>query len=111
MNIQQALKQAQNLQNKMLDLQKKLENELVEGQAGGGMVKVTATCKGKVEKVVIDPSLLNPDEKEVLEDLIVAAINNAKQSADQKTSEAMKQLSSSMGLPENMMNLNNFFGG
>lgn len=111
MNIQQALKQAQVLQTKMMNLQKDLENEKVEGQAGGGMVKVHATCKGKIEKIEIDPSLLNADEKEVLEDLIVAALNNAKKNADDKTSAAMNELSSSMGIPSNAMNLNSFFGG
>jgi hypothetical protein len=110
MNIQHALKQAQALQTKMAEMQKSLENETVQGQAGGGLVKITATCKGKIIKVEIDPSLLIPAEKEVLEDLIVAAINNAKQDADKKTADAMAGISSSMGLPSNMMNLNGFFG-
>lgn len=105
MSIQAALKQAQALQGKMGELQKKLEQELVEGKAGGGLVKVTSTCKGEVKKVEIDESLLNASDKEVLEDLIVAAFNNAKQGADEKMNEEMKRIANSLGIPPNMLNL------
>lgn len=99
MNIQQALKQAQVMQSKMADLQKQLEQEVVENQAGGGMVKVAMTCEGETRKIDIDPSLLNPTEKEVLEDLIVAALNNAKASANQRKNDEMKKLTGALGLP------------
>ena len=99
MNIQEALKQAQAMQGKIAKLQEQFEQEIVEGQAGGGMVKVTMACKGEVKKVEIDPSLLATSEKEVLEDLLVAALKNAKASGDQKMSDEMKQLTGSLGLP------------
>ena len=105
MSIQAAMKQAQALQGKMGELQKKLEQELVEGKAGGGLVKVTTTCKGEVKKVEIEGSILTPADKEVLEDLIVAAFNNAKQGADEKMNEEMKKIASSLGIPANMLNL------
>jgi nucleoid-associated protein EbfC len=105
MNIQQAMKQAQALQTKMGELQKQLEQEVVEGKAGGGLVKVLMTCKGEIRKVDLNVSIINLDEKEVLEDLIVAASNNAKQSADEKTNEEMKKIASALGIPSNMLNL------
>jgi DNA-binding YbaB/EbfC family protein len=105
MSIQAALKQAQALQGKMGELQKKLEQELVEGKAGGGLVTVTSTCKGEVKKVLIDESILTPSDKEMLEDLIVAAFNNAKQGADDKMNEEMKKIAGSLGIPPNMLNL------
>jgi DNA-binding YbaB/EbfC family protein len=104
MNIQQALKQAQALQSKMTEMQKQLENEVVEGKAGGGLVTITTTCKGEVKNVVIDPSLMTSEDKEMLEDLLVAAFNNAKESADSKMAEEMKRITASLGLPANMMN-------
>lgn len=103
-NIQQAMKQAQALQSKMAELQKQLGDELVEGKAGGGLVTVTTTCKGEVRNINIDNSLLKETEKEVLEDLIIAAFHNAKESADSKMSEEMKKLAGSLGLPPNMLN-------
>ncbi len=102
--MQQALKQAQALQAKMAELQKKMEQEVVEGKAGGGMVTVVATCKGEIKKVNIDASLMDPKEKEVLEDLIIAALNQAKDNADKKMSEGMQNIASSLGLPPSMLN-------
>ncbi len=92
MNIQQMMQQAKSLQKKMQDMQAKLDVQEVTGAAGGGMVKVVTTCKGEVKKIDIDKSLLSPEEKEVLEDLLIAAFNNAKQSADSKMGEEMKGL-------------------
>jgi len=102
MNIQQALKQAQALQSKMAEMQKQLENEVVEGKSGGGMVKISTSCKGEVKSVDIDESLLQKDEKEVLQDLIIAAFNNAKESADTRMADEMKKISGSLGLPAGM---------
>jgi DNA-binding YbaB/EbfC family protein len=104
MNIQQMMKQAQALQSKMGELQAKLGLEVVVGAAGGGLVKVHATCKGELQKIEIDPSLLSVDEKEVLEDLIVAAFKNAKENADARMNDGMKEMASSLGLPPNMLN-------
>lgn len=102
MNIQQMMKQAQALQSKMTELQSKLGEEIVIGQAGGGLVKVHASCKGELQKIELDPSVIDPSEKEMLEDLIVAAFKNAKDLADNKMAEGMKEISSSLGLPPNM---------
>ena len=99
MNIQQAMKQAQALQAKMAEMQKKFEAEIVEGTSGGGLVKITSTCKGEVKSIFIDPSICKPEEKEVLEDLIVAAFNNTKESADSKMESEMKKITGSLGLP------------
>ena len=74
-NISQIMKQAKEMQERMNDLQKKIEQETVEGTAGGGLVKVTINGKHNAKKVFIDQSLLIKEESDVLEDLIVAAIN------------------------------------
>ena len=87
-NIGNMMKQAQQMQKKMAEAQEKLNSIEVEGVSGGGMVKVTASAKGDVKRIVIDDSLMKPEEKEITEDLIVAAINDAKQKA-----EAVSQLS------------------
>lgn len=102
MNIQQMMKQAQALQAKMADLQAKLGEEVVVGQSGGGLVKVHSNCKGDIQKVELDTSVIDPNEKDMLEDLIVAAFKNAKDNADTKMADGMKEISSSLGLPPNM---------
>lgn len=99
MNIQQMMKQAQMLQSKMQEMQTKMEAEEIEGKSGGGMVKVVATCKGELRSIEIDPSLIIPEDREILQDLIVAAVNNAKDTADTKMNDEMQKMSSSMGLP------------
>jgi DNA-binding YbaB/EbfC family protein len=75
------MKQAQQMQSRMQEMQAKLEATEVEGQSGGGMVVVRLTGKGDLRRVTIDPSLMNADEREVLEDLLVAAHADAKQNA------------------------------
>src|SRR5919199_1043641 len=76
------MKQAQQLQQKMQELQAELETQEVEGVAGGGLVRVRLTAKGEMRGLSIDPSLVKPDESEILEDLIVAAHNDARVKAD-----------------------------
>jgi hypothetical protein len=98
-NIQQAMKQAQAFQNKMMEKQKEFESRTLDQQSGGGLVKVTMTLKGELKKISIDPSLLAAEEKEVLEDLIIAAINSGKTSAEQQMAEEMKEITGSLGLP------------
>lgn len=102
-NFQQALKQAQNFQQKISNLQKELEQEIVEGTSGGGLVKVTCTCKGLAKQIIIDPSIINVNEKELLEDLIIAAFKNAKDEADRRTNERMQKISSETGLPLDLL--------
>ena len=101
-NIGNMMKQAQQLQKKMADAQEKLNSIEVEGIAGGGMVKILATAKGEVKRVMIDDSLLLKDEKEILEDLIVAAINDAKQKGEEVSQEEMKSLTGGIPLPPGM---------
>ena len=78
-NLGNMMKQAQQLQQKMADAQEKLSAIEVEGVSGGGVVKVVATAKGEIKRINIDESLLKPEDKEITEDLIVAAVNDAKQ--------------------------------
>ena len=86
------IKQAQEMQKKMKELQEGLANLEVEGSSGGGLVKITVTGKGEVKKIKIDPSLMKPEESEILEDLIVAAFNEAKKKSEEASAEEMKNL-------------------
>src|SRR3712207_9141792 len=97
-NLSQMLKQAQQMQTRMQEMQAKLEATEVEGAAGVGMVKVTLTGKGDLRRVSIDPSLMAADEREVLEDLLVAAHADAKQKVEAVMAEE-KQKASGGGDP------------
>ena len=101
-NIGNMMKQAQQLQKKMAEAQEKLNSIEVQGVSGGGMVKLTATAKGDIKRIVLDESLLNSNEKEITEDLIVAAINDAKQKGELAAQEEMKSLTGGMPLPPGM---------
>ena len=93
------MKQAQAMQQKMQDVQAELDTVEVEGAAGGGMVKLTMTAKGQIKAVSIDPSLLTPDEKEIIEDLIVAACNDARTKAERVMQERMAEVTKGLPLP------------
>lgn len=101
-NLGQMMKQAQKLQAKMAELQEQLATIEVAGSAGGGMVEVRMTGKGDLRKVRIDPSLVDPGEVEVLEDLIVAACNDAKQKVEATVAERMAELTGGLQLPPGM---------
>ena len=101
-NIGNMMKQAQQLQKKMAEAQEKLNSIEVQGVSGGGMVKVTATAKRDIKRIVLDESLLNSNEKEITEDLIVAAVNDAKQKGELAAQEEMKSLTGGMPLPPGM---------
>tara|TARA_Y100000590_G_scaffold453379_1_gene598326 strand:+ start:1287 stop:1610 length:324 start_codon:yes stop_codon:yes gene_type:complete len=101
-NIGNMMKQAQQLQKKMSEAQEKLNSIEVEGVSGGGMVKVIATAKGEVKRIILDDSLLSKEEKEMTEDLIVAAINDAKQKGEIASQEEMKSVTGGMSLPPGM---------
>lgn len=88
-NFNQLLKEAQAMQAKLLEAQNKLNDLEITGLSGGGMVTVVINGQAKMEKVTIDPKLMSPDEKEVVEDLIVAAYNDAKSKLESKISEQM----------------------
>lgn len=98
-NLGQMLKQAQEMQSKMAEMQGALEQIEVTGQAGGGLVTVTVSGKGEVRKVKIDPKLADANEIEVLEDLIVAAAKDAKTKADAQMAEQMAKLTGGLSLP------------
>ena len=101
-NLGNMMKQAQQLQKKMADAQNKLNDIEVEGTSGGGLIKVTATAKGSFKRISIDDSLIKQDEKEILEDLIVAAINDAKEKGEAAAQEEMKNLTGGLPLPPGM---------
>lgn len=102
MNIQEMMKQAKVMQDKMQEMQEKLGEVEVEGTSGGGLVKVVMTCKGETRKISIDDSMMDLNEKEVLEDLIKAALNDAKSKADEKLAEETQKMMSDLGLPSGM---------
>jgi len=93
------MKQAQAMQQKMQDMQAELDNLEVDGSAGGGMVTVKVTGKGQMKGISIDGSLMNPDEKEILEDLIVAAMNDARTKAERLMQERMAEVTKGLPLP------------
>lgn len=101
-NLGQLMKQAQQMQAKMAEMQEQLGRMEVEGAAGGGLVRATITGKGEVKQLKIEPSLVDPKEVEVLEDLIVAAINDARTKADNAAAEEMKKLTGGLNLPPGM---------
>ncbi len=103
MNIQQMMKQAQSMQKKMQELQKIMDEKEITGTAGGGAVTIITTGKGEVKKVKIDKSIVNPDETEIIEDLVVAAFNNAKQNSEQYSNEEMSKLGISPDMLKGMM--------
>ena len=98
-DIMGLMKQAQGLQQKMADMQAELDTLEVEGAAGGGLLKVVATAKGEVKSVAIDPSLMVPDEREILEDLIVAALNDARGRGERLVAERMQEVTRGLPLP------------
>lgn len=95
------MQQAQVMQKRMLELQEQLGNETVVGQAGGGLVKVTMTCRKSVRGVKVDPSVIDPSDPEMLEDLILAACNDAETKADDRLSSETERMMGELGLPSN----------
>ena len=98
-DIMGLMKQAQAMQQKLQDAQAELENVEVEGSSGGGVVTVKVSGKGQLKAISIDASLMNPDEKEILEDLIVAAMNDARGKADRAAQERMESLTKGLPIP------------
>lgn len=99
MNFQKMMQQAQQMQFKMQELQEKLGDIEVEGNAGGGMVRVRMTCKGEVLGLDIDAAIISRDDKETLEDLIVAAINSANAAKDDRVKAETEAMMKALGLP------------
>ncbi|GIT87580.1 YbaB/EbfC family nucleoid-associated protein [Roseobacter sp. OBYS 0001] len=96
------MKKAQEMQSKMAQMQEDMQNVIVEGVSGAGLVKATCTAKGELKGLDIDPSIFNSDDKEVVEDLILAAIKDAQTKAADKAQEKMAKLTEGMGLPADM---------
>jgi len=98
MNIQGIMKQAQIMQKKMEETQAKLAQQEVVGSSGAGLVKVNMSGKFETKKISIDKSLVNPEEIDILEDLIVAAINDARTKADKLMEDGMKEVTGGVNL-------------
>lgn len=98
-NLTEMLKKAQEMQSKMGDMQAELDRVEVEGTAGAGMVKVILTAKGDMKSVTIDPSLFSSEEKDVVEDLIVAAHKQAREKAADAMQSRMKDFTGGLDLP------------
>jgi len=96
------MKAAQDMQQKMAELQEEMQQMTVTGESGAGLVKATCTVKGELKGLEIDPSIFNPEEKEVVEDLILAAIKDAQGKASEKAQAEMAKLTEGLGLPKDM---------
>lgn len=101
-NLGQMMKQAQEMQAKMAEMQEKMGELEVSGQAGAGMVKATLNGKSELRGLKIDPSLVDPNDVEVLEDLIVAAVNDAKVKVEATVAEEMQKVTGGLSLPPGM---------
>ncbi len=99
MNIAQMMKQVQEMQGKMAEMQGRLADTEVTGQSGGGMVVATMTGKGELRRIKIDPKLADPAEVEMLEDLIVAACNDAKTKAEAQVASETEKMMGGLKLP------------
>ena len=96
------MKAAQEMQAKMAQLQEEMHQLTVTGESGAGLVKATCTAKGELKSLDIDPSIFNADDKEVVEDLILAAIKDAQARASDTAQAEMSKLTEGMGLPKDM---------
>ena len=101
-NLGEMMKQVQAMQSRMADMQAKLEQSTVTGQSGGGMVKVKLNGKGAMTGVAIDASLLKSDDKDIVEDLIIAAHNDAKNKVEAMMADEMKSVTGGLPLPPGM---------
>ncbi len=97
--LKAAQQAAETIQAQMNEMQVKLDALEVEGVAGGGLVKVRATAKGRILRVEIDESLMKPEEKQMVEDLVTAAFNDARDKADRISGEEMQKMQGGLGLP------------
>ena len=98
-NMNKMMKQAQQMQKQMADLQAELEEREVEATAGGGMIKVVVTGKQELKSVEINPEALDPDDVELLQDMVLAAVNEALRKAQDMNQEEMKKITGGMNIP------------
>lgn len=101
-DLSKMMEAAQEMQTKMVEMQEGLTRLTVTGEAGAGLVKATATAKGELTALDIDPSIFRQEDKEVVEDLILAAIKDAQRRAQDKAAQEMARLTREMGLPADM---------
>lgn len=99
MNIQKMLKQAQRMQEQLAETQAKLAEKTIEASAGGGKVVVTANGSGDITSIKIDPSVLDPDDVEFLEDLVLAGVKQAQNDAREAAAEDMKKVTGGLNIP------------
>ncbi len=99
-NLGKMMKQAQEMQGKMSEMQEALEKAECTGQSGGGLVSVTLNGKGNMKGLTIDPSLFNSDDAEIVEDLVIAAFNEAKRKVEEYAQNEMAKITGGMQLPE-----------
>ncbi|HVG46691.1 MAG TPA: YbaB/EbfC family nucleoid-associated protein [Rubellimicrobium sp.] len=97
------MKAAQEMQGKMAEMQASLDTITVEGQAGGGLVKVTATAKGDLKALSIDPSIFREEDREMVEDLILAAVKDAQARGAERMNDEMRRVTEGLGLPPGMV--------
>ena len=102
MDFLKMMKQAKELQTKLADAQAELDELVVDGDAGGGMVRATVSGKGELKSLSIDESLLKQEEKKIVEDLVLAAVNEARRKAEAAAAEKMQAMTSGLGLPPGM---------
>jgi nucleoid-associated protein EbfC len=103
-NFQQLFQLGQQVQARLTELQTELGNRTITSSSGGGMVTVTADGKGRIRQISIDPSVVDPGDVEMLEDLVIAAVNDAQQRAEQVYEEEMKKVAGGFPLPFNLPN-------
>ncbi len=101
-NIGQLMKQAQQMQNRMTEMQARLGEIEMSGQSGGGMVTATLNGKGELKKIALDKAAVDPDDVEILEDLIIAAVADAKMKVDSHIAEETQKLMGGIPLPPGM---------
>lgn len=101
-NLAQMMKQAQDMQGKMQEMQARMGDVEVEGQSGAGMVRVTLNGRGEVKQIKVDKAIVDPNDIEVMEDLIVAAFNDAKGKVEVRVAEETQKLMGGMKLPPGM---------
>ena len=99
MNFGNMMKQAQKMQAKMAEMQEQLKDEMLEASAGGGMVRVTISGDLQVKSIVVDPAAVDPDDVEMLQDMITAAVNEAIRSAQELAARRMNEITGGMSIP------------
>lgn len=99
-NFKDMMQRAQQMQFKLQEMQEKLKDIYVEGESGGGLVKTVIACSGDVKSITISPSVINPAERETLEDLIVAALNNAHTAKEARIKTETQGMMDKLGLPK-----------